>query len=239
MEGMVLMNRLSVLHTSCFVLLGSSIFAVSTIMAEGLTLSSSLLDLLLSFSSSFIIILCISIIEDAQKSKVLEEAFVNCLRSTIFYNSNGTPLAHALELSLTPSTPNPIKSEIRRTASRIQLGIDKPELFISPNLLKFCNTFKVSPGRVTDVGGLGALLEAHDLHLNEQLSYIESSIQKFATANMFLAVIAPSFILFAFIGNSIISQGQSDLRLLYVLLLGVIPALYALSSLLFSRRINA
>lgn len=67
----------------------------------------------------------------------------------------------------------------------------------------------------------------------------EESTQRYATFNMFVSTVVPSFMIFAFIGSSILSRSSfSVAAFASVLLLGV-PLLYSLGSMLMWRRLLA
>ncbi|MGC8676360.1 MAG: hypothetical protein ACP5T3_02485 [Candidatus Micrarchaeia archaeon] len=81
-----------------------------------------------------------------------------------------------------------------------------------------------------------ASLKTHD---ERHASETEGSIQTYATLNMFISTIAPSFVIFAFVGTAVIAGAFSNMLLLSVLLLFAVPLAYAFGNLLMSRRLYA
>jgi hypothetical protein len=67
----------------------------------------------------------------------------------------------------------------------------------------------------------------------------EESAQRYATFNMFISTILPSFMVFAFIGSSVLSRGSLSLSAFAAALLLGIPALYSLGNVLMWRRLLA
>ncbi|MDE1856363.1 MAG: hypothetical protein KGH49_03985 [Candidatus Micrarchaeota archaeon] len=65
------------------------------------------------------------------------------------------------------------------------------------------------------------------------------ALQRSATINMFLSTMVPSFIIFAFIGQTIISQSTYGLLGLSLLLLIVVPFAYSAGAALMARRLIA
>jgi hypothetical protein len=74
--------------------------------------------------------------------------------------------------------------------------------------------------------------------VKEKASQVEPLLQRDATINMFISTIAPSFVILAFIGSSILST--PSIIFLSFMLLSILPVLYAISLTLSQRRlINA
>ncbi len=76
-----------------------------------------------------------------------------------------------------------------------------------------------------------AFIDKNESDLMEKAAAIESYSQRYATANMFLSTVLPSFVIFAFIGSSIISASKPSMLLFSSVLLFALPVLYAAGSL--------
>ncbi len=66
-------------------------------------------------------------------------------------------------------------------------------------------------------------------------STIASRLQRYSTANMFVSTIIPSFVIFGFIGDLVISQKSIGISALVVIMNLIIPFLYALSNFTMYR----
>lgn len=68
---------------------------------------------------------------------------------------------------------------------------------------------------------------------------VEERAQRYATFNMFLSTVLPSFLVFAFIGGSILSHAYFSMLLFSICLVFTIPVLYSFGNLLMWRRLFA
>lgn len=66
---------------------------------------------------------------------------------------------------------------------------------------------------------------------------MEGAAQRYATLNMFVATILPSFLVFAFIGDTILSQGSFGLLLFASVLLLLVPLIYSIGNAFMWRRL--
>jgi hypothetical protein len=91
-------------------------------------------------------------------------------------------------------------------------------------------------------GGRSAVSEEirrQKLMTNSKQAEVEESSQRYATFSMFISTILPSFLVFAFIANTILSQGGFGILLFSCILLLFIPLLYSLGNALMWRRLFA
>ncbi len=72
--------------------------------------------------------------------------------------------------------------------------------------------------------------------LKAQSSYA-SRLQRYSTASMFICSIAPSFLIFGFIGDLVISQKSSDILTLALGLNLLIPLIFTITNFIMSRRL--
>lgn len=66
---------------------------------------------------------------------------------------------------------------------------------------------------------------------------VEEAAQRYATFNMFVSTVAPSFMIFAFIGSYVLSQSGSGLLFLSVGLLCAVPLFYSFGNMFMWRRL--
>ena len=53
-------------------------------------------------------------------------------------------------------------------------------------------------------------------------------MSRYATCSMFVSTIAPSFVIFSFIGSLLISQSASSIEFMSIALIAVIPIAYSI-----------
>ncbi len=87
-------------------------------------------------------------------------------------------------------------------------------------------------------GNIYNMINAFESELEEKKSGIASAMQRYATLEMFLSTIAPSFIIFGFVGESIISDSSINIMLLSVIMAVILPSVYALLNLAKAKRFN-
>ncbi len=90
----------------------------------------------------------------------------------------------------------------------------------------------------TEVGAttfLSNLAAQYDDKMQVLSSTLASRMQRYSTANMFISTIMPSFVIFGFIGDLVISQKTIGISALVVILNLIIPFLYALSNFTMYR----
>ncbi len=90
----------------------------------------------------------------------------------------------------------------------------------------------------TEVGAatfLSNIIAQHYDKMQTLSSTAASRLQRYATANMFVSTIVPSFVIFGFIGSLVISQKAVGISALVVIMNLIIPFLYALSNFTMYR----
>ncbi len=65
------------------------------------------------------------------------------------------------------------------------------------------------------------------------------SVQRYATFSMFVSTVLPSFMVFAFIGSSILSRSPFSMLLFSALLVFAVPSFYSIGNLFMWRRLFA
>jgi len=80
------------------------------------------------------------------------------------------------------------------------------------------------------------VIESYKNKQNASVSGLEASIQRNSTINMFISSVAPSFIIFMFIGNLVIS-GNYNILAIAIILLFMLPLAYAIGNAVFMRRL--
>jgi hypothetical protein len=191
-----------------------------------------------SMSSSLIIVYAISRMQRYRDDSELDNEVSNAFSSAFFYNSTGIPLSRSLRLS-SDNLNRRAAAPFVNLANRLSLGQQFNEAFKSVKALSSSRAFAAGVKNIgAEVPRLVSLLAMRELALKSKLSGIESSMQRYSTMSMFVAVILPSFVLFSFIGSSVLFNSYAGAALIYPVLVCFLPAAYALSSLLISRGLN-
>jgi hypothetical protein len=100
------------------------------------------------------------------------------------------------------------------------------------------------PGRLLSIIGSDfgrrteEIIRSHGFYLRSKQADIEATAQRYATMNMFLSTILPAFIVFAFIGNSILSHAEFSMMPFSFSLLVIIPSAYAVGNFVMWRRLH-
>ena len=111
---------------------------------------------------------------------------------------------------------------------RMLMGNEGPLCDSAPELQSILGRTEIPDSLETSQ--IRSFIDKSESHLMEKASAIESYSQRYATANMFLSTVLPSFVIFAFIGSSIISAAKPSMLLFSSVLLFALPVLYAAGS---------
>ena len=159
------------------------------------------------------------------KKKQDDELF-DMLKKASFYMQRGFPFLASLNEVLAGSSDNSAKSTLRKLAREIYLGLGIDQAL-------------ASIGHVVSAGSIDQAIAAYDLSTNRKQAELEGTVQTYTTLNMFIAVIVPAFLMFAFVGTSIISPTSRNMLPLALLLIIAVPIVYALGNLALNRRFYA
>lgn len=103
------------------------------------------------------------------------------------------------------------------------------------NMGKISEFMRSMPMGVDPKISLSNALAQYEDKMRRISSTLASRLQRYSTANMFISTIAPSFVIFGFIGDLVISQRAVGITALVVVLDMVIPFLYTLSNFTMYR----
>jgi len=172
----------------------------------------------------------------AYEKKEIIDGFVESMYMILFYRSSKKPLAAIIE-SLSPQIKHhKLDAALKEVSARIKLG----EQFGSA-LPKSLHAHGIDIS-ISDYESnnwylqISNFIESYNNKQRSSISSLESSIQRNSTINMFISSVAPSFIIFMFIGNLII-YGNYNITVIIVLLLFVLPFAYALGTAISTRRL--
>ncbi|MDE1827863.1 MAG: hypothetical protein KGH65_01745 [Candidatus Micrarchaeota archaeon] len=187
--------------------------------------------------SCSIYFLCDDYLRSTYSKRLKESSLVDSLFQLLHYRSKGNNYQRSLSYIIESSTIPEMKAGFQSMARQIRLGRSLGEslesLFDRHTLNSNLNFSQ------DDVlhSGLRKFLALHSKAKERSSSIALDSLQRGSTVNMFLSTLLPSFLLFIFVGTSVISPSQTGLLFISVMVLIVVPSLYALSSTVFSRRL--
>ncbi len=191
----------------------------------------------------FAIIFCISVVATYSMGLMLQnnalaydrkeqrESLADYLYRVLYYKSNGGSYLKSLSVAVgsvsSPRLANSINESIRK--------------YIMASAQPSNNNYSQLDTEVIEHGEkqIRDSMVNYDLYLDSRQVEIAETTQRYATFNMFISTILPSFLVFAFIGNAILSEASSSMLLLSVLLLFIIPIAYSAGNFLMWGRLFA
>ncbi len=202
---------------------------------EAITINAGILYALLlsaaDFPMAFITSRLYTEIVKIHKKRLYAENIARCLRSALLYTPKGVPLAKALESSADLSAD--AGSFIRKLSRMLLLG----KALRARNILEAMNV-KASDAEVHGIE-IGTLLmyalDAFGMENQRRMAAMRGSLQRDATISMFVSAVLPAFVVFMLIGNAALS-GDALLLPFSIVMLGVLPLLYAFGSSSMNRR---
>lgn len=89
----------------------------------------------------------------------------------------------------------------------------------------------------SDFGSARKAVDSYRMSAEERNSSLEAHAQRDATIGMFLSTILPSFIIFSFVGSTIISPGSTGMFMFSVAMLIALPLILSVSAARLNRRL--
>ncbi len=162
--------------------------------------------------------------------------FIDYLYRVLYCKASGSSYFRALD-SAAVGTESEKMRDVEKEASRKKfLGGSFLEHFRSSEEL---GNYDLLPAEHSDgtMKELHGITRAYEHALKGRVAEIEESAQRYATLNMFISTILPSFLVFAFIGGAILSQSGSGMLLFSLSFLVIIPLVYSAGNLIMQRRL--
>ncbi len=169
----------------------------------------------------------------------LADELVESLRYVLFCRSKGMPTASALRLAGSKARQQRGRDILSVSSRRMALGdsLQQSLLRTVAPVPKDLRDSVVSADWSDDGKALGSMISSYGYALENRRARIEESVQRYATINMFLSTVVPSFIVFAFIGSALLSQREGSLLTLSIALLIALPVAYGVCNTMLSRRL--
>lgn len=189
----------------------------------------------LSVFSSYLLNLLLEYNKKSHLQKLLREDLVSSLYRVCYRKSKGGSFLKAVNDVANEETSQSLKAILSQSAKKLAMGADflsaigSNPAFVDHSLLKNLEGSSAEEIKVK-------LLE-HSFNSAKAHSEMDEALNRNATVNMFLSVVLPSFLLFAFVGSSIVSEVEASMLLLSITIVIFVPAFYALGNRLLYRRL--
>ena len=215
-----------------------SAVAIGQLLAHvngGAGLQSCILMSVMCFSTFIIIMILHQEFRSGVDNGIATEEFMRSLAKVSYYQSSRIPLVESIKRSARASSDQRVSDILHHTAARVEFGdtfsnsvMDsiKNEKRLSQTILPYIKSCDSS---------IDEALELYHSRKKERSSIRSSLMTRYSTCNMFLSTVAPSFIIFSFIGSMLISQTSAGTELVSISLISGIPISYSVLSLMSSR----
>ncbi|MGI0141857.1 MAG: hypothetical protein ACREBF_04395 [Candidatus Micrarchaeales archaeon] len=179
--------------------------------------------------------LCHEYITKLYLKKARENAVLEIFSQFLYYKNTGTSFQNALHYIYQTCTNSRIRTALKQIGRRLRLG----EAF-EETLPRFFNELNGKlnlsyKGNFYD--NLRKMIVRYSEERKSKTSSALDALQRNSTVNMFLSTLLPSFLLFLFVGTTILSQSGTNLAFISLMVLIVVPLIYTLSNVIFSRRL--
>lgn len=167
-----------------------------------------------------------------------EKMLIEGLYQISYYRKSGWPMYQAILKAAASSESGETSEILKEIARRIRLGGDfgtalqavskRKKLTLLENI---CSTDQKGYGQIAK------MLNTYESSNAEKGATIDYSMQRYATINMFVSTILPSFIIFAFIGETILSPGTESLFAFSIVVTLMLPLVYLAGNAFMWRRL--
>lgn len=169
---------------------------------------------------------------------VLEE-LMRGLSRVLYYRSANLPTVNSLVKAAAASSNHKVSKTLSETAKRIELGENffdsisdstSQDKEVSSNFSKYAKNAEV---------GIKEALRMYESKKKADLSRSNALASRYATCNMFVSTVVPSFVIFSFIGSMLISQAASNTEFMSIAMIAGIPVAFSIiNSILVGRSIG-
>ncbi len=154
----------------------------------------------------------------------------------ILSSKGSMPLLQSVRKAIDLQKDRKAKAMLRCAYGRIMLGDDAPSAFEYAMAKCGCKGTKL-PWNSDIYASIGNLIEDYNYSAKAEEAKRGSALQRYATLNMFLSAIAPSFIVFIFVGSTIVAGSSASMLAISTVLLVALPLAYSFGSFAFARRL--
>lgn len=220
----------------------------------GIFLSSLALGALLSYPSfnltalfivslasivSFTAIIMMKDTLDAERaSRETLDSMMDSLAAVNYYAHSGVPVITSIRKSAKSCKNNAASKLLLEIASRIEVGEDisvsiERTLSSHKKLYSMAMPYLAAPSG----SGVGEMTALYRSAMKKKTVEAEALSTRYATCGMFVSTLVPSFAMFAFMGNILISQSSGSIWPIAVTTICAIPLFYSFINLSFERRL--
>jgi len=147
------------------------------------------------------------------RQKAISEMVFADLENTLGFVEEGLPVLQSVSLVSAHEADENVRAKLSRLVAEYKLGISHLTKEALENKLQL---YREKEERARSIA--------------------EGAIQTYSTLRMFVAAVAPAFILFAFIGSQVLESASMSSWLFASLLLFLLPTLFALICTIMNRR---
>jgi hypothetical protein len=221
------------------------IFAVACVIAAAAAIAAIIaypdgelgqfLPMSMALASSFVIVYILRrASRSMEKSSADVEEFMRTLRVAQYHMAAGTPVA----LSMRKASLSTMEGRIRKVmdAAALRVGAGDEAMAALYGAVAADRQLSKDVSAYMDRGsGLGEVVSMHEGRRKENASRMQSLFARYATAGMFLSTVAPSFIIFSFVGSMLISRSAVGTQAMAMGLLCAVPVAYSVIHYMSSR----
>lgn len=192
----------------------------------------------LVFASSFSVIAIIHS-RHMQKSKLDGDIsdVMSGLGKALYYESSNISLSRSLRKA-SESDKNPYTSKMLRLASmRIELGESFYDAMYNASSGSSGLQEKLRRYIKNPESGIGEAPRLYQSHRRSEAYRSNALASRYATLSMFVSTLAPSFVIFSFVGGMLISQSYSSTEFMSILLVSAVPVTYSIIKSIAKRPI--
>ncbi|VVB77042.1 Uncharacterised protein [uncultured archaeon] len=169
---------------------------------------------------------------EAYGRKTLKEGIASCLYGMAYYKSRKGSYLGAIDRASKSHDSKEVRDIAESAKKKYWLGGNFLSELLPPGFGRADKSILIRD----DCKVVRSVLCANELRDSENQSRLEESVQRYAVFNMFISTVAPSFLVFAFVGGSILSTAQFNLVFFSSVMLVAIPIIYSLGNSLMWRR---
>jgi hypothetical protein len=186
-----------------------------------------------SITCVFSILFLLSSNRQNYDSKMLYDSFVDYLRMLTYYRRIGISQFKSMHDASEETESEKLRATSQKAFKRYIMG----ESFL--DYLVSLKPLRERLGSICKVADPGEIVRKDALFSDLKRAEMEESAQRYATINMFISTILPSFLVFAFVGNAVLSGAGFSTFVFSITFLIMVPLAYAFGNAFMWRRLLA
>ncbi len=171
---------------------------------------------------------------NSQSGAAFLDGLMQSMEGLYHYRLSGISL-DASVARLASEASGDLQESLSLLSRKMRLGGTLEDSFRSIDRLNKALPAGSEPGGF-GIGWLENAVISHETREDEKASRMEAGVQRHSTISMFISTILPSFVMFAFVGSSVISGSGAGLLPFALAMLAVLPFSYALGYSELCRR---